>query len=103
MGQVQSRQHDESYFKLESSDKAALEKKYIGESKSYIPQFKFSGYLCCGKATSSSRWRGHIHSSIRNPGHVIAARCSTKKMKGEQRVEISFRGSLISDVLSKWE
>ncbi|KAG0336523.1 Allantoicase [Podila horticola] len=29
MGQVQSRQHDESYFKLESSDKAALEKKYI--------------------------------------------------------------------------
>ncbi|KAF9417748.1 Allantoicase [Podila epigama] len=29
MGQVQSRQHDETFFKLDVSDRAALEKKYI--------------------------------------------------------------------------
>jgi len=85
MGQVQSRQ-DESYFKLESSDKAALEKKYIGESKHTISNFIFFRILVFATmATSCPRWRPHTYKYLKSWSWINGKEAEESKQRKTTR------------------
>ena len=60
MGQVQSRQQDETYFKLDAKDKDTVIKEYTGTLSCLVLIVLFSFSFCAQSFTVHSTWRTRV-------------------------------------------